>query len=40
MPDLSETEAFSAETAKRVKKKFYELGVGREGGVKGGVHYF
>ncbi|KAF1915377.1 hypothetical protein BDU57DRAFT_518318 [Ampelomyces quisqualis] len=42
MPDLSDTEAFGAETVKRVKRKLNELEVSTEGAaVKSeGVHFF
>jgi hypothetical protein len=41
MPDLSDTDAYGAETAKRVKRKLNELHVGAaEGKENQGVHFF
>ncbi|KAF1851046.1 uncharacterized protein K460DRAFT_302766 [Cucurbitaria berberidis CBS 394.84] len=40
MPALSDTEAFGAATAVRVKKCLNELSVGKEGGKTEGVFYF
>jgi hypothetical protein len=40
MPSLSDTDAYGAETAKRVKRKLNELGVGTEKEVKTEEVYF
>jgi hypothetical protein len=41
MPDISDSDAFGAETAKRVKNKLHELGVdGEEGAKNAGVYFF
>jgi hypothetical protein len=40
MPNLSDTDAYGAETARRVKKKLVELGVGTDKEVKTDVYFF